>query len=722
MIPRLWILDKFELYVHLFLKILLPDSALILVFILVLKLPGRTDHPLYLDSGYSKHMTRDHSWLRNFMKKFIGTVRFRNDYFGAIMGYGDYVIGANMISRVYFVEGLGHNLFSVGQFYDSDLEVAFKKHSCYVRDTYGVELIKGSRGSNLYTISVEDMLKSSPICLLSKASKNKTWLRHRRLNHLNFGTINDPAKKDLKQLLLLVTPKTDLSFTLVITKPHTSCSGLVPNLVPAAPYVPSLNKKLEILFQSMFDEYLEPPHVKRPVSPASAVPVPVISAGTPSSTTIDQDAPSPSHSLSSSALQSPCSHHVIAAGSTSIEDNPLAPVDNDPFVNVFAQAPSSEASTSRDVSSAESTHVTQPHHHLRKWSKDHPLDNIIGNPSRPVSTRKQLVTDALWLGWWPRDVDKKRVLIFEESFAPVAPIEAIRIFIANATSKNMTIYQMDVKTAFLNDELKEEVYVIQPEGFVDPYYPTHVYRLKEALYGLKQAPRAWMDSCDPVDTPMVEKGMVEFYFMKTDNQLADIFTKALPRERFKFLLPRLGIGAHRSVNTRSYLDKMVDKNILAPTPTRFDDQILPFAAWVPIGKSKFMLDLQKKQKNPIFQIFVVTPPNWVAAEYWKSYVDLKRKTMEFQVVDKVMLKVLPWKRVVRFGKRGKLNPRYVGPFKKCHADEPLAVSLDGLHFDDKLHYVEEPVEIMNREVKRLKQSRIPLVKVQWNSKQGPEFT
>ncbi|GKF27695.1 retrovirus-related pol polyprotein from transposon TNT 1-94, partial [Tanacetum coccineum] len=113
------------------------------------------------------------------------------------MGYGDYVIGESVISKVYYVEGLGHNLFFVRQFCDSDLEVAFRKHSCYVRDTNGVELIKGSRGSNLYTILVEDMMKSSPICLLSKASKNKSWLWHRRLNHLNFGTINDLARKDL---------------------------------------------------------------------------------------------------------------------------------------------------------------------------------------------------------------------------------------------------------------------------------------------------------------------------------------------------------------------------------------------------------------------------------------------------------------------------------------------------------------------------------------------
>ncbi|GJU42317.1 hypothetical protein Tco_1195274 [Tanacetum coccineum] len=109
----------------------------------------------------------------------------------------------------------------------------------------------------------------------------------------------------------------------------------------------------------------------------------------------------------------------------------------------------------------------------------------------------------------------------------------------------------------------------------------------------------------------------------------------------------------------------------------------------------------------------------------KSYVDLKRKPMKYQVGEKVMLKVSPWKGVVRFGKRGKLNPTYVGPFKvleKCHADEPLAVPLDGLHLDDKLHFVEEPLEIVGREVKRLKRSQIPLVKVRWNSKRGPEFT
>ncbi|GKA88738.1 retrovirus-related pol polyprotein from transposon TNT 1-94, partial [Tanacetum coccineum] len=554
------------------------------------------------------------------------TVRFGNDHFGAIMDYGDYVI------------------------------VAFRKHSCYVRDTDGVELIKGSRGSNLYTISVEDMMKSSPICLLSKASKNKSWLWHRRLSHLNFGTINDLARKDLVKFLRSKdeTPEVVIKFLKQIqvglnktvryvrtdngtefvnkdlteyyervgifhqkTVPRTPQqkalskdktvpfedlgklqpasnigifvgyapsrkgtgaaptfltpgqinSKLVPIPVPAAPYVPPTNKELEILFQPMFDEYMEHPRVERPVSPALAVSVPVNSAGTPSSTTIDQDAPSLSHSPSSLALQSLSLHQGVAAESTLMEDNPFAPVDNHPFINVFALEPSYEASSSRDLSSAESPYVSQTLHHLGKWSKDHPLDNIIGSPSRPVSTRKQLATDALWclynsvlskvepknfksaiikdcwfqamqdeihefdrlqvwelvpqpdcvmiiaLKWIYKvkldeygDVLKNKARLvakgyrqeegidFEESFAPVARIEAIRIFIANAASKNMTIYQMDVKTTFLNGELKEEVYVSQPEGFVDPDHPTHVYRLKKALYGLKQAPRAWYDT------------------------------------------------------------------------------------------------------------------------------------------------------------------------------------------------------------------------------------
>ncbi|GJR62375.1 hypothetical protein Tco_1504537 [Tanacetum coccineum] len=163
--------------------------------------------------------------------------------------------------------------------------------------------------------------------------------------------------------------------------------GLVPNPVPAPPYVSPTNKDLDILFQPMFDEYLESPSVERLVPPALVVQDPVVSASTPSSTTIDPDALSTSHSPLSSEVRAPVSHQGVAVGPT-IEDNPFAHADNDLFVYVFAPEPCSEESSSGDVISTESNQVIQPHNHLGKWSKDHPLDNVIGNPSRPVSTRK----------------------------------------------------------------------------------------------------------------------------------------------------------------------------------------------------------------------------------------------------------------------------------------------------------------------------------------------
>nr|GFA11803.1 integrase, catalytic region, zinc finger, CCHC-type, peptidase aspartic, catalytic [Tanacetum cinerariifolium] len=123
-------------------------------------------------------MTGDRSQLVNFVQKFLSTIKFGNDHVVKIMGYGDYQIGNVTISQVYYVEGLGHNLFSVGQFCDSDLEVAFHQHTCFIRNLDGVDLLTGSRGNNLYTLSIQDMMASSPICLLSKASKTKSWLWH----------------------------------------------------------------------------------------------------------------------------------------------------------------------------------------------------------------------------------------------------------------------------------------------------------------------------------------------------------------------------------------------------------------------------------------------------------------------------------------------------------------------------------------------------------------
>ncbi|GJT49633.1 putative reverse transcriptase domain-containing protein [Tanacetum coccineum] len=173
--------------------------------------------------------------------------------------------------------------------------------------------------------------------------------------------------------------------------------------------------------------------------------------------------------------------------------------------------------------------------------------------------------------------------------------------------------------------------------------------------------------------------------------------------------------------------------------------------WAEVGEAQ--LTGPKMIQETTEKIVLIKQRIQAAQDRQKSYANLKQKPMEFEVGDRVMLKVSPWKGVVRFGKRGKLNPRYVRPFKvlakvgkvayklelpqelsrvhhtfhvsnlkKCYADEPLVMPLEGIHVDDKLQFVEEPVEIMEREIKRLKRSRIPLVKVRWNSRRGPEFT
>ncbi|GJY62985.1 retrovirus-related pol polyprotein from transposon TNT 1-94, partial [Tanacetum coccineum] len=168
----------------------------------VAKTPTATNKVIQLilwivDSGFSKHITGNLQPLRNFVEKFMGTARFGNDHFTAITGYGDYVQGNLMICRVYYVEGLGHNLFSVGQFCDGDLEVAFHLNTCYVQNLEGDDLLTGSRESNLYTISISKLAASSPACLMSKATSIKSWLWHRGFSYLNFGTINQLTSKDL---------------------------------------------------------------------------------------------------------------------------------------------------------------------------------------------------------------------------------------------------------------------------------------------------------------------------------------------------------------------------------------------------------------------------------------------------------------------------------------------------------------------------------------------
>nr|GEV06961.1 retrotransposon protein, putative, unclassified [Tanacetum cinerariifolium] len=694
----------------------------------------------YLDSDCSKHMTRDRSQLTNFANKFLGTVKFGNDHVVKIMGYGDYKIRNVTISRVYFVKGLRHKLFFVGQFCDSNHEVAFRQHTCFIRNLEGVNLLIGSRGNNLYTLSLGDMIPSSPICILSKASKTKSWLWHRRLSHLDFekvatacyiqnrsivrlrhgktpyellhGKLHDlsflhvfgalcyptndsenlgklqpkadigifigyvPTKKsfwiynhrtrriietihvDFDELMAIASKQSSLGPALHEMTLATISSGLVPTPTSSIPFIPPLINDWYFLFQPMFDELLTPtPSVDPPalevIAPITKVIAlePVESTSLPSSTTVNQDAPSPSKSQTTPETQP----HVIPQDVE--EDNhdiEVAHMSNDPLFVM----PIPEELVSRPDKVMVIT---------LKWIYKVKLDELGGI----------LKNKALLLA---RGCRQEEGINFEESFSLVARLEAIRIFLMYAAHKNMVVYQMDVKTAFLKGNMREEIYVSHPDGFVDPDNPNHVYKLKKALYGLKQDPRLQIskspkgifinqskyaleslkkygfESCNPVDTPMVEKskldgdkerkavdplhyrgsayrkaltcafadadhvgcqdtrrsissslqflgdrlirwsskrkksvaisstkvedialskhidiryhfikehvenGVIVLYFVNTEYQLADIFTKALGRERIEFLINKLGMRSF-TPETLEEIKMITDVNI-----------------------------------------------------------------------------------------------------------------------------------------------------------------
>nr|GEU33140.1 hypothetical protein [Tanacetum cinerariifolium] len=538
------------------------------------------------------------------------------------------------------------------KFCDGGLEVSFKQHTCHIRNIDKVDLLYGSRSINLYSISLNEMLSASPVCLFTKASSTKSWLWHRRLNHLNFGTLNELARKDLMRGLPLLkfgwvrflrtkdeTPEVFLKFlkntqralnaivrtngdverrnrtlmeaarTMIIFAKAplflwdeaiaTACYMLNRSLIHMlhgrtyyellkgnkpdlkyfrvfgslcyptndydddgklkakadigifVGYAPTKKayrvynkrtRKIQETVHVTFDELsggMTSEHVSSGLGPNSTTSV-QNSIGLKlnalqSGRTNEEFLPTPTAPVNAPAIQAP--EIAIAIPSTTL---------------ISEGAPAVTISPSVSESSPQDTSVYGIET-LIDDTKDHPLDNVIGDVQHPVSTRKQLQTDAMWCFFnefishvepkyykqvlehscWIEAMqeeiheferldikldeygevfkNKARLVAkgyrqeagidFEESFTPVARLEAIRLFIANAASQNMIIFQMDVKTAFLNGELNEVVYISQPKGFVDPEHPTHVYRLKKALYGLKQAPRA----CTPIDTSMAER-------------------------------------------------------------------------------------------------------------------------------------------------------------------------------------------------------------------------
>ncbi|GJR37258.1 retrovirus-related pol polyprotein from transposon TNT 1-94 [Tanacetum coccineum] len=396
----------------------------------------------YVKSKFMK--SRSTKSKKKKMWKPTGTVRFGNDQIAKIMGYGDYQLGNVTILRVYYVEGLKHNLFSVGQFCDLDLEVSFQKHKCYVRNLDGADLLYGSRDINLYTISKDDMLKSSPICLLSKALKTKSW-KSKKYSH----------------------------------KPNANNTN---------------QEKLYLLHMDLCG------------------PMRMESISLPVSTSLEEDAPSANTPLEESYSNVQSSHTSLDLHAKWTKNHMLENVIRDPsrlvftrkqlktdamwcYFDAFLTFVESENIKEAMLESSSIEAMQEEIHEfdrLQVWELVSCPNFVMLNKLKWIFKVKKdelrgvLKNNARLVA---KGYRQEEGIDFEELFVPFAGIGAIRIFIANAANKNMTIHQMDVKTAFLNDDLRKVVYVSQPEGFVDQDNQNHVYRLKKALYGLKRAPR-----------------------------------------------------------------------------------------------------------------------------------------------------------------------------------------------------------------------------------------
>nr|GEV02357.1 copia protein [Tanacetum cinerariifolium] len=354
-----------------------------------------------------------------------------------------------------------------------------------------VDLLSGSHDTNLYTISLDDMLNTSLIYLLSKALKTKSWLWHRPLSHLNFACALGKSKKSSHQpkaedtnqekLYLLHMDLCGLMRVesingkrqnqtlveaartmLIFSKAHlflwakainTSCYTqnhyLIRLRYNKTPYELMHDKKPNLSFFHVFGSLCYPTNDSEDL--VAAAPRAIEIANSTVSMSIDPDA-------SSSSIPSTQDQEHSLIISQGVEQSPKTPLFPDDPIHEFLHKDSTSQGLSSNVKTDEFG-----------W--------VLKNKSRLVD----------------QGFRKEEGIDFEESFTPVARIEAIHIFVANAANKDMTIFKMDVKKAFLNGELKEEVYVSQPEGFVDQEYPSHVYKLKKAIYDLKQAPRAWYD-------------------------------------------------------------------------------------------------------------------------------------------------------------------------------------------------------------------------------------
>nr|GEZ57838.1 hypothetical protein [Tanacetum cinerariifolium] len=485
---------------------------------------------------------------------------------------------------VYYVEGLNHNIFSVGHFCDADLEVAFRKSTCFVRDLQGNDLLIGHTNSSMVMASkafssqlrldqptFKEGYHDWPTQVEAiPSSKGRLNLLHMDLCvPMRVASINEK-----KYILVIVDDYSRYTWTLFLHSKDETPEVLKDflmmiqrNLQAPVTTVRTdrdtefLNKTLNAFFKEEGIEYQ------------------TSTARTPEQNGIVERR---NRTLSTSAPSTHTNMHAEENNNDQEEEGEQ--LQNDEFTNLFCTSAQEEAeSSSYNIGNSNVPTFNQPQVSEYRWTKDHPLEQVHGNPSRPVQTRRQLATDpkmcmyalTVWelvnkpfgksiikLKWlWKNKKDEDQTVIRNKARL------VAKGYAQEEAHKSFPIYQMDVKTAFLNGPLKEEVYVAQLDGFVDPDHPEKVYRLRKALYGLKQAPRAWKIplycdsqsaiaiSCNPVQhsrtkhihtryhfiKEQVENGIIELYFVRTEYQLADMFTKALPEDRFKYLVRRIGM-------------------------------------------------------------------------------------------------------------------------------------------------------------------------------------
>nr|GEZ48432.1 retrovirus-related Pol polyprotein from transposon TNT 1-94 [Tanacetum cinerariifolium] len=352
----------------------------------------------------------------------------------------------------------------------------------------GNDLLIGSRGTDLYSITLQDTSSPNPIFLMAKATSDSTPNVRCRTPDQN-GVVERWNRTLVEAArTMLSTAKVPLFFwaeAIATTCFTQSRSLMASDHISSDPVPQCPSTALE------HDSLSPGPQSQENVPQAAGISSTVNTADAPNQFQQQQTTPLKIHTTTEPTCQDPTQAPTVTSTENinqaeTITEN--AQFEDDEFINIFCTSVQDRGETSSHYVDSSNMHTLyQRHPSEHRWTKDHLLEQVIGNPSQSVRIRRQLESD----GEMSKGYAQKEGVDFEESFAPVARLEAVRLFITYDAHKSFIVYQMDVKTSFLYGPLREEVYVNQPDGLVDPYHPDKVYSLKKALYGLKQAPRAW---------------------------------------------------------------------------------------------------------------------------------------------------------------------------------------------------------------------------------------